>query len=47
MRSAGYFKPTSPGRRFMTGHDLSGQRTQVQSLHLLLQVGTAGTREGE
>ncbi|MFN8602123.1 MAG: 50S ribosomal protein L2 [Candidatus Binatia bacterium] len=24
MRSAGYFKPTSPGRRFQTGRDLSG-----------------------
>jgi large subunit ribosomal protein L2 len=24
MRSAGYFKPTSPGRRFATGRDLSG-----------------------
>jgi len=24
MRSSGYFKPTSPGRRFMTGRDLSG-----------------------
>ena len=24
MRSAGFFKPTSPGRRFMSGHDLSG-----------------------
>jgi large subunit ribosomal protein L2 len=23
MRSAGYFKPTSPGRRFQTGRDLS------------------------